>query len=66
MSTAPDPKEVAQVILESIQMQTRRTFNRSHNLFRYLVGQDAKLYAEAKKKSSDSELHSLVEEHTIR
>ncbi|MGC1133425.1 MAG: SDR family oxidoreductase [Nitrososphaeraceae archaeon] len=65
MSTAPDPKEVAQAILESIEMRRRRPFNRNHNLFRYPVGQDAKLYAEAKKKTSDSELHSLVTERTI-
>lgn len=65
MSTAPDPKEVAQVILESIHMQPKHSFSRGHNLFRYPVGEDAKLYAEAKKKFSDSKLHSLVAERTI-
>ena len=65
MSAAPDPKEVAQVILESIHIQPKHSFNRGHNLFRYPVGEDAKLYAEAKKKTSDSQLHSLVAERTI-
>ena len=65
MSTAPDPREVAQVILESIKMQKKHSFSQRHNLFRYRVGQDAKLYAEAKKKTSDSELHSIVAERTI-
>jgi short-subunit dehydrogenase len=65
MSSAPDPKEVAQIILESIQMQKKHSFSQRHNLFRYPVGQDAKLYAEAKKKISDSELRSLVAERTI-
>ncbi|MGC1135401.1 MAG: hypothetical protein WA941_21415 [Nitrososphaeraceae archaeon] len=66
MKSAPDPKEVAQIILESIQMQKKDSFSQRHNnLFRYPVGQDAKLYAEAKKKISESELHSLVAERTI-
>jgi NAD(P)-dependent dehydrogenase (short-subunit alcohol dehydrogenase family) len=65
MSTAPDPKEVAQVILESIHMQPKHSFSRGHNPFRYPVGEDAKLYAKAKKKISDSKLHSLVAERTI-
>jgi hypothetical protein len=65
MSTAPDPKKVALAILESIQIQPKHSFNRRHNLFRYPVGQDAKLYAEAKKKISDSELHSLVAARTL-
>jgi hypothetical protein len=42
-------------------MQKKDSFSQRHNnLFRYPVGQDAKLYAEAKKKISESELHSLV------
>jgi hypothetical protein len=31
-----------------------------NNLFRYPVGEDAELCADAKRKMSDSELHSFV------
>jgi len=61
MRNAPPPKEVAKVILESINnsiVSARRGGNNNFN--RYLVGEDAKLYAEAKRKFSDSELHSFV------
>jgi NAD(P)-dependent dehydrogenase (short-subunit alcohol dehydrogenase family) len=58
------PKEVAKVILESINdsvVSTRQGGNNNNNNFyRYPVGKDAKLYADVKKKMSDSELHSLV------
>jgi NAD(P)-dependent dehydrogenase (short-subunit alcohol dehydrogenase family) len=38
MKSAPDPKEVAQIILESIQMQKKYSFSQRHNnLFRYPV-----------------------------
>jgi NAD(P)-dependent dehydrogenase (short-subunit alcohol dehydrogenase family) len=62
MRNAPSPKEVAKVILESINhsvVSTRRGGN-NNNFYRYPVGEDAKLYADAKRKMSDSELHSFV------
>lgn len=61
MRNAPSPKEVAKVVLESINdsiVSTRQGAN--NNLFRYPVGEDAKFYADAKRKMSDSELHSFV------
>jgi NAD(P)-dependent dehydrogenase (short-subunit alcohol dehydrogenase family) len=61
MRNAPPPKEVAKVILESINnliISARRGGNNNFN--RYLFGEDAKLYAEAKRKFSDSELYSFV------
>ncbi len=61
MRNAPSPKEVAKVILESINdsvVSTRQGSN--NNFYRYPVGKDAKLYADAKRKMSDSELHSFV------
>jgi NAD(P)-dependent dehydrogenase (short-subunit alcohol dehydrogenase family) len=61
MRNAPSPKEVAKVVLESIDdsvVSTRQGAN--NNLFRYPVGDDAKLYADVKRKMSDSELHSFV------
>jgi short-subunit dehydrogenase len=59
----PDPKQVAEVIFESIKISAAPT-NRG-NFFRYPVGQDAKFYLEAKKKMNDSELHSLVAQRTL-
>ncbi|MBV9177618.1 MAG: SDR family oxidoreductase [Nitrososphaeraceae archaeon] len=61
MRNAPDPKEVAKVILESIEasvVSSRQGTN--NNFFKYPVGEDAKLYADAKRKMSDSELHSFI------
>jgi NAD(P)-dependent dehydrogenase (short-subunit alcohol dehydrogenase family) len=61
MRNAPSPKEVAKVVLESINdsiVSTRQGAN--NNLFRHPVGEDAELYADAKRKMSDSELHSFV------
>ena len=61
MRNAPSPKEVAKVILESFNdsvVSTRQ--GGSKNFYRYPVGEDAKLYADAKRKMSDSELHSFV------
>ena len=58
MRNAPSPKEVAKIVLESINdsiVSTRQGAN--NNLFRHPVGEDAKLYADAKRKMSDSELH---------
>jgi hypothetical protein len=61
MRNAPPPKEVAKVILESINnsvVSTRQGGN--NNFYRYPVGEDAKLYADVKRKMSYSELHSFV------
>jgi NAD(P)-dependent dehydrogenase (short-subunit alcohol dehydrogenase family) len=61
MRNAPSPKEVAKVILESINdsvVSTRQGGN--NNFYRYPVDEDAKLYADAKRKMSDFELHSFV------
>lgn len=61
MRNAPSPKEVAKVILESINdsvVSTRQGGN--NNFYRYPVGEDAKLYADVKRKTSDSELRSFV------
>jgi short-subunit dehydrogenase len=63
MRNAPEPKEVAKVILESIEasvVPAMQGANNYNNFFRYPVGKDAKLYADAKRKMSDSELHSFV------
>ena len=58
MRNAPDPKQVARVVLESIEMSAVSA-GEGVNFFRYPVGKDAKLYSEAKKKMKDSELHSI-------
>ena len=60
---APDPKQVAEVVFESIKMSVDS--DNRENFFRYPVGQDAKFYLEAKKKMNDSELHSLVAQRTL-
>jgi hypothetical protein len=59
MRNAPGPKEVAKVILESIKASVVSADNHN-NFFRFHVGEDAKFYADAKRKMSDSELHSFV------
>jgi hypothetical protein len=56
MRNAPEPKEVAKVILESIEASVVS----NNNFSRYPVGKDAKLYADAKRKMSDSELNTFV------
>ena len=50
---APNPKQVAEVVFESIKMSVASA-NRG-NFFRYPVGEDAKFYLEAKKKMNDSD-----------
>lgn len=63
MRNAPSPKEVAKVILESINdsvVSSTRQGGNNNNFYRYPVGEDAKLYADAKRKMGDSELHSFV------
>jgi NAD(P)-dependent dehydrogenase (short-subunit alcohol dehydrogenase family) len=64
MRNAPPPKEVAKVILECINdsvVSTRQGGgNNNNNFYRYPVGEDAELYADVKRKMSDSELRSFV------
>jgi NAD(P)-dependent dehydrogenase (short-subunit alcohol dehydrogenase family) len=58
---APSPKEVAKVVLERINdsvISTRQGAN--NNFHRYPVGDDAKFYADVKRKMGDAELHSFV------
>ena len=56
MNNVPSPKEVATVILEAI----KNASNSSEYLFRYIVGGDAKTFAQAKKNMSDSQLHKFI------
>lgn len=56
MKNAPLPIEVAIVILEAIKNAT----NSSECLFRYVVGEDAKTLAQAKKNMSDSQLYEFI------
>jgi short-subunit dehydrogenase len=56
MKNAPPPKEVATVILEAIKNASKS----SEYLFRYIVGGDAKTFAQAKKNMSDSQLHEFI------
>jgi NAD(P)-dependent dehydrogenase (short-subunit alcohol dehydrogenase family) len=56
MKNALLPKEVATVILEAIKDAS----NSSECIFRYLVGGDAKTFAQAKKNMSDSQLHEFI------
>jgi NAD(P)-dependent dehydrogenase (short-subunit alcohol dehydrogenase family) len=63
MRNAPSPNKVAKVIFESINhsaVSTMQEGNNNNNFYRYPVGEDAKLYADAKRKMSDSELHAFV------
>jgi NAD(P)-dependent dehydrogenase (short-subunit alcohol dehydrogenase family) len=64
MSNAPSPKEVAKVILQSIEASAKQRTN-NDNFFRYPVGEDAKFYADIKRKLSDYELRSLVTKKTL-
>lgn len=64
MRTAPGPEEVAKVVLDSIEAASVST-SEGVNLFRYPVGEDAKLYAEARRKMNDSQLHSFVAKRTL-
>ena len=63
MRKAPDPKQVAEVVFESIEMSV--TSDNRGNFFRYPVREDAKFYLKAKKKMNDAELHSLVAQRTL-
>jgi hypothetical protein len=63
MRNAPSPKEVAKLILESINNDSIVSTDQkvsNNNFYRYPVGEDAKLYADVKRKMNDSELHSFV------
>ena len=62
MKNALLPKEVATVILEAI----KNASNSSECLFRYLVGGDAKTFAQAKKNMSDSQLHDFISNKLLR
>ena len=62
MKNALLPKEVATVILEAI----KNASNSSECLFRYLVGGDAKTFAQAKKNMSDSQLHEYILSRLLR
>jgi NAD(P)-dependent dehydrogenase (short-subunit alcohol dehydrogenase family) len=68
MRNAPSPKEVAKVILESINDSvafTKQGGNNNNNFYRYPVGEDAKIYADAKRKMTDSELHSFIAKRVL-
>jgi short-subunit dehydrogenase len=56
MKNAPLPNAVATVILEAI----KNASNSSECLFRYIVGEDAKTLAQAKKNMSDPQLHEFI------
>src|SRR5687768_15471789 len=62
MKNAPLPREVATVILEAIKNSSKS----SEYLFRYIVGGDAKTFAQAKKNMSDSELHEFISNKLLR
>lgn len=61
MKNAPLPTEVASVILEAI----RTASNSTKSLFRYLVGEDAKTFAQAKKNLSDSQLYEFISNRVL-
>ncbi len=62
MKNAPLPKEVATVILEAIKNSSKS----SEYLFRYIIGGDAKTFAQAKKNMSDSELHEFISNKLLK
>jgi len=62
MKNALLPKEVATVILEAINNASKS----SECIFRYLVGGDAKTFAQAKKNMSDSQLHEFITNKLLR
>ncbi|MDR4512679.1 MAG: SDR family oxidoreductase [Nitrososphaeraceae archaeon] len=61
MKNAPLPKEVALLILESIKNAT----NSSESLYRYLIGEDAKVFGRAKDNLSDSEFYQFVSKRVL-
>ena len=62
MKNAPLPKEVATVILEAI----KNASDSSDYLFRYVIGEDSKTLADAKKNLSDTELHRFISNWLLR
>ena len=62
MKNAPLPKEVATVILEAI----KNASDSFDYLFRYVIGEDSKTLADAKKNLSDSELHRFISNWLLR
>jgi NAD(P)-dependent dehydrogenase (short-subunit alcohol dehydrogenase family) len=62
MRNALLPKEVATVILEAIKNASKS----SEYLFRYIVGEDAKTFVQAKKNMSDSQLHEFISNKLLR
>jgi hypothetical protein len=66
MRNAPGPKDVAKVVFESVERSIFSPMQQTNNnFFRYPVGEDAKLYADIKRKMSDSELRSFVAKMTL-
>ncbi|MFB5600971.1 MAG: SDR family oxidoreductase [Nitrososphaeraceae archaeon] len=61
MRNAPLPTEVASVILEAI----KNASNSPKSLFRYLVGEDSKTFAQAKKNLSDSQLYEFISNRVL-
>lgn len=62
MKNAPLPKEVATVILEAL----KNASNSPESLFRYIVGEDAKTFAQAKKNMSDSQLYEFISNKLLK
>jgi len=56
MKSAPLPQEVSAVILESI----KNARNSQECFFRHTVGKDAKVFFQAKKTMTDSQLHKFI------
>jgi hypothetical protein len=66
MRSAPGPKDVAKVVFESVEKSIFSPRQQDNNNFvRHPVGKDAKFYADAKRKMSDSELRSFVAKMTL-
>jgi len=61
MKSAPLPKEVALLILESIKNAT----NSSESLYRYLIGEDAKTFGQAKDNLPDSQFYQFVSKRLL-
>jgi len=61
MKNAPQPKEVATIILEAIKNASKS----SESFFRYTIGEDAKCFAQAKKEMSNKELHGFISKRLL-
>ncbi len=62
MNNAPPPKEVVTVKLEAI----KNASNSSDYLFRYMVGEVAKIFAREKKDMSNSQLYKFISDKLLR